>query len=466
MMAGANLAGPVSRFISSDRLLNPTESTSPGDADEKNVVQARSASHVDLRNVARADPFQGQAVELARTEPALVVHGPPGTGKSQTITNIISDHLSRGERTLFVCDKRTALDVVINRLEHLGLGGLCALVHDPQRDQRDLYMSIRSSLEMLPEQSTRDRAQAELDRVDAELDEIHAELRGLHQALMQSPAEGGAGSVSSLVGRWLAVEVDAELVLEAEAFEEASLAELEAARGTIEVALERGRGVGWSESPWVKAAGGTLENLLSRDPVSIEREVAGLVQRGEAADATAAATIPPFDAERPLAEQKAQREELRGLLEALEEPTDDAAGAALDQVGQRVGGMRKEEAERLAGDVAAAGEATAAFRSGPVDAELWLTVRDDPPTMRAIAEQLAVLEAYIDASRRWYGFLLVGKKSAAAKVLKPYGLRRTPADAARLASVPAGAADADRARGAPPQAPRRHVRDQPADPGG
>jgi hypothetical protein len=38
------------------------------------------------------------------------VHGPPGTGKSQTITNMIGDHLARGERVLLVCDKRTALD--------------------------------------------------------------------------------------------------------------------------------------------------------------------------------------------------------------------------------------------------------------------------------------------------------------------------------------------------------------------
>ena len=66
------------------------------------------------------------------------IFGPPGTGKSQTITNIIGDHLARGQRVLFVCDKRTALDVVNNRMEHLGLGRLCAIVHDPQRDQRDL----------------------------------------------------------------------------------------------------------------------------------------------------------------------------------------------------------------------------------------------------------------------------------------------------------------------------------------
>jgi ABC-type lipoprotein export system ATPase subunit len=66
----------------------------------------------------------------ARANDALVIHGPSGTGKSQTIANIIGDHLARGER-LFVWDKRTAIDVVKYRLEALSLGALCGVVHHP-----------------------------------------------------------------------------------------------------------------------------------------------------------------------------------------------------------------------------------------------------------------------------------------------------------------------------------------------
>ena len=103
----------------------------------------------DERLVTRADPCQTRAVRLARRCSGLVVHGPPGTGKSQTIANVIGDHLARGERVLFVCDKRTALDVVADRLASLGLGDLCATVHDPQRDQRELYRSVREQLDNL-----------------------------------------------------------------------------------------------------------------------------------------------------------------------------------------------------------------------------------------------------------------------------------------------------------------------------
>src|SRR6185295_5757846 len=98
------------------------------------------------RFITISDPCQARAVRLAKESPNLVIHGPPGTGKSQTITNIIGDHLARGERVLMVCDKRTAVDVVHDRLEHMGLGALCAVIHDPQRDQRELYKAVREQL--------------------------------------------------------------------------------------------------------------------------------------------------------------------------------------------------------------------------------------------------------------------------------------------------------------------------------
>jgi KaiC/GvpD/RAD55 family RecA-like ATPase len=51
---------------------------------------------------------------------SFVIEGPPGTGKSQTITNIIADQLYLGKRILFVSEKQAALDVVFNKLEKKG----------------------------------------------------------------------------------------------------------------------------------------------------------------------------------------------------------------------------------------------------------------------------------------------------------------------------------------------------------
>ncbi|HZW05899.1 MAG TPA: AAA domain-containing protein, partial [Phycisphaerales bacterium] len=147
-----------------------------------------------------ADPCQARAVRLARNSDTLVIHGPPGTGKSQTITNIIADHLSRGQRVLFVCEKRTALDVVAHRLDGLGLAPLCAVVHDPQRDQRNLYLSIRQQLEDLAEARVTPDPSAQLEAADRDLSALHAELAGARSAVMDT--RDGA-SLHDLIGRWL-----------------------------------------------------------------------------------------------------------------------------------------------------------------------------------------------------------------------------------------------------------------------
>ena len=135
MADGESLVGPVESFLRSGLgLVHPR-------APNGEVRPAVARTEVGAEHlVTDADPCQARAVRLARSAQGLVVHGPPGTGKSQTIANVIGDHLARGERVLFVCDKRTALDVVLHRLNHLGLGGLCAIVHDARKDQRDLYM--------------------------------------------------------------------------------------------------------------------------------------------------------------------------------------------------------------------------------------------------------------------------------------------------------------------------------------
>jgi hypothetical protein len=66
--------------------------------------------------VVPADGSQVRAIARAREGGSFVIQGPPGTGKSQTITNLIADYVARGQRVLFVCQKRAAIDVVHARL--------------------------------------------------------------------------------------------------------------------------------------------------------------------------------------------------------------------------------------------------------------------------------------------------------------------------------------------------------------
>lgn len=94
-----------------------------------------------------ADPSQVEVVRMASTLPALVIDGPPGTGKSQVIVNLVADALSRGERVAVVSEKRAALDVVANRLAGIGFGKLVGVVHDVVDDRKALFRKIHARLE-------------------------------------------------------------------------------------------------------------------------------------------------------------------------------------------------------------------------------------------------------------------------------------------------------------------------------
>src|SRR5205085_4628722 len=69
-----------------------------------------------------ADASQSYAINAAVGGADLVIDGPPGTGKSQTIANLIATLAARGQRVLFVAEKRAAIDAVLSRLTGVGLG--------------------------------------------------------------------------------------------------------------------------------------------------------------------------------------------------------------------------------------------------------------------------------------------------------------------------------------------------------
>ena len=273
---------------------------------------------------AAADPCQARAVSLAREGGALVVHGPPGTGKSQTITNVIADHLCRGERVLLVCDKRTALDVVADRLGNLGLRTLCGIVHDPSRDQRDLYRTIKQRLDELPDAKTKPRAEGQLKRVDAELAAVHDELTSYHRSLM-SAAEGES-SFSDLVGQWLGHATDPDVRLDEAAAAGITVDAVAANRAALLDLFERAKAVDLPRNPWAKCGGTALADYLARPMAAVRTTMSRCVAAAEAADATNDAAIPPFNDAVPLVEQARARV---GWGNALAELLPDVRGAGL-----------------------------------------------------------------------------------------------------------------------------------------
>lgn len=92
-----------------------------------------------------ADSTQLTAVLAAAAGHSFVMLGPPGTGKSQTIANLIAHNLALGRRVLFVAEKAAALDVVHRRLREHGLGEFCLELHSDKVRKADVFRQLVSA---------------------------------------------------------------------------------------------------------------------------------------------------------------------------------------------------------------------------------------------------------------------------------------------------------------------------------
>lgn len=89
-----------------------------------------------------ADSSQHSAIVGALNGKNLVIEGPPGTGKSQTIANLIAACIAAGKTVLFVAEKMAALEVVQSRLSKAGLGDFCLELHGHKAQKSKVLESI------------------------------------------------------------------------------------------------------------------------------------------------------------------------------------------------------------------------------------------------------------------------------------------------------------------------------------
>lgn len=94
-----------------------------------------------------ADSSQRAAVAAALDGKTFVMDGPPGTGKSQTIANMIGALLHAGKTVLFVSEKMAALDVVRNRLAHAGLGSYLLELHSHKASRKEVATELLKTLD-------------------------------------------------------------------------------------------------------------------------------------------------------------------------------------------------------------------------------------------------------------------------------------------------------------------------------
>jgi len=147
-----------------------------------------------------ADSSQLVAVVASAERRDFVLDGPPGTGKSQTIANIIAHNMALGRRVLFVAEKRAALEVVQRRLADKGLAPFCLELHSAKATksavlkQLDSAWTTRDALtaeEWHGEAREAKRLRDELNTVVTLLHRSAPNGWTLHRAIGRSVRDGG-----------------------------------------------------------------------------------------------------------------------------------------------------------------------------------------------------------------------------------------------------------------------------------
>lgn len=197
-----------------------------------------------------SDASQKRVIYSVLSGQSGVVHGPPGTGKSQTIANLIGALAARGMRVLFVAEKRAALDVVRDRLGRAGLGHLVLDLHGADASRREVARQLATAIEDV--EAT----------LPPDCEQLHARLVGrrstlnAHDQRLHSPRPPAGLSVYELLCRLAELPPDvgsrtrwrgAELASLTPATAEQIRDVLIEAGGFVELFLGR------AESPWVEA---------------------------------------------------------------------------------------------------------------------------------------------------------------------------------------------------------------------
>src|SRR5262249_7326248 len=153
----------------------------------------------NVYHILHADSSQRLCLEGAAGGESFVLIGPPGTGKSQTIANLIADQIAHQKKVLFVSEKMAALEVVYKRLCNVGLGEFCLELHSHKANKREVIKELaRCYNEKLPPQPQPS------DDDFARLKQRHEQLNRYVQALHQTrePMKKSVWEALAELPRW------------------------------------------------------------------------------------------------------------------------------------------------------------------------------------------------------------------------------------------------------------------------
>lgn len=126
------------------------------------------------------DGTQLKAVKMAAAGKTFVLHGPPGTGKSQTITGMIANLLAQGKTVLFVAEKMAALSVVQRRLSQLGIGDFCLEVHSDKANKKHVLSQMERAVNVIKYYGIPDEYSERCQRTEESRSKLDSYAQHLH----------------------------------------------------------------------------------------------------------------------------------------------------------------------------------------------------------------------------------------------------------------------------------------------
>jgi hypothetical protein len=179
----------VRQLLSVEAVDAELPNSTPLVAEDMHVDDPDVAKRVPLL-IAQADASQFGAVADVMAGRSMVIEGPPGTGKSQTITNIIANALYRGKRVLFVAEKKAALDVVYHRLSEAGLKPYCLRIESDKANKKQVYLELAERIDLpTPKAPRRDDISKAFNEIRQELNSFAALLNQPYGQAEQSQQE-------------------------------------------------------------------------------------------------------------------------------------------------------------------------------------------------------------------------------------------------------------------------------------
>ncbi len=230
-----------------------------------------SNSHFQSLSSIPTDPSQQSVLNSLKSKKNIVIHGPPGTGKSQTLTAIIVNALENKKKLLVVCEKSTALDVLYKNLKSAGLESLLVLIRDSKKGRREVVNKVHEIINNKLSEDVDTFIAEELNTHLVRTKELINEVNDFHKSI-NSPVLGGKDWTAT-VGEFLKYRDDIHsrpIALELKSDDFKFLpSELE----SINELLEKGEPLFFAVKPFLANCPINHSKFLGDSPYQIEEDL-------------------------------------------------------------------------------------------------------------------------------------------------------------------------------------------------